>query len=101
MQDARQARDKLTERQLKAIADPTRLGIVRLLQEDEQYVQQLADALELTPATLSHHISQLLQALLVKIRVEGRRSYYSLNRPELAALAEDLHRLGGHKEEEA
>lgn len=101
MQDARQARDKLTERQLKAIADPTRLNIIRLLHEGEQYVQQLADALELTPATLSHHISQLLQALLLSLRVEGRRSYYSLNRAELAALSEDLGRLAGHQEEEA
>ncbi|NLE70395.1 MAG: winged helix-turn-helix transcriptional regulator [Clostridiales bacterium] len=101
MQDARQARDKLTEQQLKAIADPTRLAIIRLLHEGEQYVQQLADALELTPATLSHHISQLLQALLLSLRVEGRRSYYSLNRAELAALSEDLGRLAGHQEENA
>ncbi|NLX82748.1 MAG: winged helix-turn-helix transcriptional regulator [Clostridiales bacterium] len=100
LRDGRKARDQLTEQQLKAISDPTRLAIIRLLHEGEQYVQQLADALGLTPATLSHHISQLHQALLLSLRVEGRRSYYSINPAELTGLAKDLSRLAGEGKEE-
>lgn len=101
LQDKRRARDDLTDRQLKAIADPTRLAIVRSLAAGEQYVQQLADSLGLTPATLSHHLNALLSALLVGLRTQGRRSYYHLNRSELSALADDLHRLSKPTGEDA
>lgn len=93
LQDKRRVRDELTERQLKAIADPTRLAIIRELSQGERYVQQLADTLGLTPATLSHHLNALLRNMLVGFRAEGRRSYYSLNRGELSELADDLRRM--------
>jgi len=96
LQDRQRVRDELTERQLKAIADQTRLEILRSLSRGEQYVQQLADQLQLTAATLSHHLNQLLAVMLVGLRGEGRRNYYHLNRNELSALAADLNRLAGN-----
>lgn len=96
LQDRQRVRDELTERQLKAIADQTRLEILRNLSRGEQYVQQLADQLQLTAATLSHHLNQLLAVMLVGLRGEGRRNYYHLNRNELSALAADLNRLAGN-----
>ena len=101
LQVKQQARNQLTERQLKALSDPSRLAIVRGLAEGEKYVQQLADSLNLSPATLSHHLNLLLQSLLVGVRVEGRRSYYGLNREELGELANDLMSLSQWGEEKA
>lgn len=82
-----------TEEQLKALADPGRLSIIRLLSIRRYYVQELADELGLSPATLSHHLKILMQAMLVSVGIEGRRSYYSLNRGELGALAQELQQM--------
>ncbi len=90
LKNRQKRRQESTEEQLKAIADPTRLSIMRMLSQRPHYVQELADALGLSPATLSHHLKVLLEALLVGIGVEGRRSYYSLNAEELSGLAADL-----------
>lgn len=100
MEDKRKAREKLTQEQLKAIADPTRLSILRLLSAKPWYVQQLADELKLSSATLSHHLGVLTQALMLRQAVAGRRSYYRLNRQELRALATDLSHMADHSEEE-
>ena len=80
----------MAQRQLKAIADPTRYKILRQLSIRPHYVQELADSLDLTAATLSHHLAHLLQVMLVGVSVEGRKSYYSLNSGELTQLSETL-----------
>lgn len=90
LKDEGKHRDKMTQRQLKAIADPTRYKIIRQLSIRPHYVQELADILELTAATLSHHLAHLVQVLLVGVSVEGRRSYYTLNAEELTQLSESL-----------
>ena len=93
LQDAQRAREGLTQEQLKALADPTRMGIVRMLAQRPCYVQEMADRLGLTPATLSHHLRVLSGALLVWVQPQGRQSYYHLNADELAALTGDLNAL--------
>lgn len=90
LKNRQKRRQESTEEQLKAIADPTRLSIMRMLSQRPHYVQELADALGLSPATLSHHLKVLLHAMLVGTGIEGRRSYYSLNAEELSGLATDL-----------
>lgn len=100
LENKQKKRQESTENQLKAIADPTRLSIVRMLSLRPHYVQELADALGLSPATLSHHLKVLLQAMLVATGVEGRRSYYSLNAQELSCLALDLQAMANAAMEE-
>lgn len=90
LEDKNKHRDKMAQRQLKAIADPTRYKILRQLSIRPHYVQELADSLDLTAATLSHHLAHLLQVMLVGVSVEGRKSYYSLNSGELTQLSETL-----------
>jgi len=101
LQDAQRAREDLTQEQLKALADPSRMSIVRLLSQRPWYVQELADQLNLTPATLSHHMRILSGALLAGVHMQGRRSYYHLNAQELAALSDDLGALAGRAKEGA
>ena len=100
LKNRQKRRQESTENQLKAIADPTRLSIMRMLSLRPHYVQELADALGLSPATLSHHLKVLLQAMLVGTGIEGRRSYYSLNAEELSGLAADLQAMADAAMEE-
>ncbi len=49
----------------KALGDESRLAIVRMLLEGESYVELIACRLELTSATVSHHLKKLEEAGLV------------------------------------
>lgn len=64
---------------LKALGDPVRLQIVRLLQAGPLNVTDIAEILELELANVSHHLRVLFHAQLVTIQKEGKFSYYQLN----------------------
>jgi DNA-binding transcriptional ArsR family regulator len=63
----------------KAIADPTRREILRILAGGEKSAGELADQFEMTKPTVSHHFQVLKDADLVSTRREGTRIYYRLN----------------------
>lgn len=71
----------------KALGDPKRLRIFQLIGEKSKtYLQELAKEIELTPATVSHHILSLLDADLIGIVVnsKGKRIvYYEVNTKKL------------------
>lgn len=56
----------VTVDQLKVLSDPSRLRMLTLLMERDMSISGIAKALELTPATVHHHINQLLQAKLIE-----------------------------------
>lgn len=67
---------------LKALGDPTRLKIIHLLSKDNMYIQELAEKLKLTPATVSHHINVLLSSGFISITVDtekAKKIYYKTN----------------------
>jgi len=74
----------------KALADETRLRIVKLLEIREMCVCEVMVALSLTQPTASHHLGILENAGLVKDRKEGKWVFYSLANPELL---ESMHKL--------
>ncbi|QYK53949.1 MAG: winged helix-turn-helix transcriptional regulator [Fimbriimonadaceae bacterium] len=63
----------------KALADPSRRQILRLLQKGEMNVGMIAEKFEFTAPTLSHHLNYLKKADLVRVRREGQQLIYSLN----------------------
>lgn len=65
---------------LRIISDPTRFQILRVLSEKSVYAKELCDELELSPSTVSKHITKLINAGLVDCRIDSVRTYYSLNR---------------------
>ena len=70
---------ELLARQFKALADPTRVGIVnRLSAAPEVCVCDLTDAFELSQPTISHHLRVLRDAGLVAMEKRGTWSYYRL-----------------------
>ncbi|MEM2917491.1 MAG: metalloregulator ArsR/SmtB family transcription factor [Candidatus Bathyarchaeia archaeon] len=67
----------------KALADETRIRILKLLKVREMCVCEVMVALDLTQPTASHHLGILENAGLVKDRKEGKWVFYSLAEPKL------------------
>jgi len=65
-------------RVFKALADESRLRILKLLEVREMCVCEVMVALDLTQPTASHHLGLLENAGLVKSRKEGKWVFYSL-----------------------
>ena len=63
----------------KALADINRLKIIKLLKEGELCVCELTAVLFTSQSTVSHHLSVLKNAGLVKERKEGKWSYFRLS----------------------
>ena len=63
-------------RLLKAIANETRLKMLRLLSKREMCVCELTVALDMTQPTTSHHLNILENMRLIKDRKEGRWVFY-------------------------
>ena len=62
----------------KALADPARLRILGLLAERPLAGHELADRLDLTPPTISHHMRRLVAARLVDVVADAQSRIYSL-----------------------
>lgn len=65
----------------KALADPTRREILRLLRGGEMTAGELAERFEkqLSKPSMSHHFTVLKSADLITARREGQQIYYALN----------------------
>jgi DNA-binding transcriptional ArsR family regulator len=77
----------------RALGDPSRLRILRLLADGDRYLTEIAQALELSKPTVKHHMAQLRAAGLVILTEEGSLTYYSLRREGLDAVGADLRRF--------
>ncbi len=66
-------------RYLKGLADPERLKIVECLQAQPRTVSELTAMLRSELANVSHHLSVLRRANLVRTRRKGKNIFYSLN----------------------
>jgi DNA-binding transcriptional ArsR family regulator len=63
----------------RALADPTRRQILRLLGDREMTAGDLAEHFEMTKPSMSHHFSVLKDADLIRFRREGQLIWYSVN----------------------
>lgn len=61
---------------LRVVADPNRLRILLLLEEEELSVAELQEILTMGQSTISTHLAQLKQAGLVKDRRTGKNNLY-------------------------
>ncbi len=77
---------------LKSLADPTRLRLLGLLAREEATVEELADALELSEPTVSHHLTRLKEQQLVTVRADGARRLHRLDEGRLTAQLDGLPR---------
>ncbi len=77
-------------RGLRTLGDMRKFEILRLLSEGEKYGQQLASLLDLSTATISHHMAMLMECGFVEIKRNSNRIYYCLNRKKLRDFIDEL-----------
>jgi ArsR family transcriptional regulator len=70
----------------KALADPTRRGILRFLGKGEMTAGEIAAKFQISAPSMSHHFSVLKGADLIFARREGQQIFYSLNTTALEDL---------------
>ncbi|MHB8521975.1 MAG: ArsR/SmtB family transcription factor [Limisphaerales bacterium] len=68
-----------TLKSLRALADPTRLRIMALLERNELSVHELQEITHMGQSRISTHLGLLQEAGLLQSRREGKRTFYRLN----------------------
>ena len=83
----------MSQQVFKALSDPTRREILRLLRRKSMQAGELAAAFDMTKGSLSHHFNILKAADLIRCERRGQFQVYSLNSSmleEVMALLADL-----------
>lgn len=63
----------------KALADPTRRQILKLLRDRNMTAGEIADQFQISKPSISHHLNLLKQASLVSDERQGQNIVYSLH----------------------
>jgi ArsR family transcriptional regulator len=84
--------DDITQavRCLKALAHPTRLGILCLLREGEKTVHELQTQLRCTQSNISQHLSVMREREILTARKESNQVFYGVKNQELFRLLDLL-----------
>ena len=94
--------EQVLDRQLRAIADPSRRKILDALKEKGACsigkevglcAGDIQERVRLTQPTISHHMAILTQAGLVEAKKEGQWMWYRRNETALKDLARDLREM--------
>ena len=85
----------------KALSDPSRRRILKILKDGSKTAGELAESFDITKGSLSHHFNVLKAAELVRSERRGQQIVYSLNTSVLEDAAALLVDLFGSKETEA
>ena len=75
---------------LKLLSDTSKYEILKLVKKEKMYGSQLAQALSLTTATISHHISSLTSKGLLSIEKDANRVYYQMNKKQVGIILDQL-----------
>lgn len=76
-----------------ALSDSNRQKILDVLKKGELSVSDIGDSLDITMATLSHHLDILKRTGLVSGRRQGQQILYSLNLSVLEELEKEIIRF--------
>ena len=97
MMEEREATEYLLEF-FRALADEKRLQIVGLLARQDYSVEELATILDLSSATVSHHLRKLQKAGLVQARAAQHYHIYSLQLQVLHEMSQKILTRGALQE---
>lgn len=81
----------------KLLGDVTRLNIVLTLEEGEQNVTKIAEAVQMEQSAVSHQLKLLRENHVVKARREGRTMLYSLDDEHVLNILEQTFRHIHHR----
>jgi ArsR family transcriptional regulator len=84
-----------TQEVFKALSDPTRRKVLKLLQAGSLTAGELAESFDITKGSLSHHFNVLKAADLVRCERRGQQQVYSLNTTVFEDVAAQLLELFG------
>src|SRR5258708_3950521 len=73
----------------QAMGDTSRIQIVWALSHGELSVGSLAELLDMSQPSVSHHLRTLRNLKLVKFRKDGRTAYYSLDDEHIERLLKE------------
>jgi DNA-binding transcriptional ArsR family regulator len=73
----------------QALGDPSRVQIVWALSQGELCVGDIAQLLSMSQPAVSHHLRTLRNLHLVKVRRDGRTSFYSLDDEHIEGLLKE------------
>lgn len=79
----------------RALAEPTRRQILRLVRDEELTVSDIAEHFTVSRPAISQHLRVLQDAELVSVRNEGTRRYYRARPEGLLELSQWMSELWG------
>jgi DNA-binding transcriptional ArsR family regulator len=82
--------DRVTDEALRALAEPRRRAILRLVATDELAAGEIAESFEVTRTAVSQHLTVLKNAGLLTERRDGTRRLYRARPEGLAGLRQFL-----------
>ncbi|MGT2718397.1 autorepressor SdpR family transcription factor [Streptococcus oricebi] len=85
---------------MKALADPVRREILEILKQGPKSAGEIAQAFDLTGATVSYHLSQLKKAGLIYEERQKNFIYYHLDATVFEEILVWITALGGGKNHE-
>ena len=77
----------------KALSDVSRYKIVKILSNRRSYVQELAKMLDISPATVIHHLDVLKNAQIVEAiasSCDNKKIFYEINKMTISHVSETL-----------
>lgn len=78
---------------LGALSDPTRLEIVAFLGQGERCACEIIPQFDKAQSTISKHLSILCEAGILKRRIDGKRTLYSVKTPRIFSLIKEVDTL--------
>ncbi len=79
----------------RALADPTRREILRLLRKGDMAAGEISERFPMTAASVSHHLAVLKEAGLIQAERDGRSIIYSLDTTVVQDFIQEAMRMFG------
>ncbi|MGZ9583522.1 ArsR/SmtB family transcription factor [Paenibacillus marinisediminis] len=75
---------------LKSLSDTSKFAILKSIRNNSAYGQELAERLNLTTATISHHMNSLINSGFITIEKQANRIYYQMDMHRVKQFIEQL-----------
>jgi DNA-binding transcriptional ArsR family regulator len=74
----------------RSLGEVTRLKVLRLLEENEMTVGDLARSIKTSQANISKHLKMLINAGILSRRAQGTAAYYSISDPMILQICDTV-----------
>lgn len=74
----------------RSLGEVTRLKVLRLLEEKEMTVGELAKTISTSQANVSKHLKMLINAGILSRRAQGTAAYYSIGDPMILKICDTI-----------